>query len=178
VRVLSSSPRDMESVARLATSDSWPLVRASAIEALATSSRALPVLRAAVGDHSSHVRTAAVGALRARRDPASWSVIEPRLRDDDEWPSVIEQGVGFARDLCLRQAGDALTVVLRRGLRPDAWAPDVDLALEAFEALVAIGGPAGADAMRVASRPTAPGPLRAAARRARQSPPRCAAPRH
>lgn len=160
-------------IATRARRDPWPLVRARAVKALAPHPRARPVVRSALGDRAEQVRAAAIGALARARDRGAWPSIASRLTDDDEWPSVISAGVAFARELCVAEAREPLIAVLRRGIRPNAWAPDVDVAVEALGALVDLGGEAAREALTIAGRPSSPPQLRAAAQRARTAAPRC-----
>ena len=160
--VLAPTEHGRERVRLLATNDTFPLVRAAATEALARTSIGGAVARRALADNAMSVRTAAVRAIAGSGDRSAWPLVAARLRDEDEWPSVIAEGVGFARDRCIQVAADPLTVVLRRGLRPDAWAPDVDLATLALHALVVLGGAPADEALRIASRSTSPAALRGA----------------
>ncbi len=153
------------SEAATALRDPFPLVRARAIEALAPSSSPVGPLRQAVGDAAMSVRVAAIEALRARRDRASWNRIAHRLTDDGEWPEVVAAGIRFAKELCVPEATSALGVVLRRGSDPRAWAPDVESAALALDALASLG----TDDARILLRRTAEGgsdSLRMAAQRA------------
>jgi len=160
---LEPTDRDVEAIAVLARRDKWPLVRAAGIEALTGFERALPILRVGVDDPSRRVRAAAIDALRVRADDGSWSRIEARMNDDGEWPEVISAGIRFARERCLEVGVPTLTAVIERGRRPDAWAPDVDLAMAAIDALVAIGGAEAEATLTRAASESSPPPLRAAA---------------
>jgi hypothetical protein len=160
---LEPTDRDVEAIAVLARRDKWPLVRAAGIEALTGFERALPILRVGVDDPSRRVRAAAIDALRVRADDGSWSRIEARMNDDGEWPEVISAGIRFARERCLEAGVPTLTAVIERGRRPDAWAPDVDLAMAAIDALVAIGGAEAEATLTRAASESSPPPLRAAA---------------
>jgi len=160
---LEPTERDVEAIAVLARRDKWPLVRAASIEALTGFERALPILRVGVDDPSRRVRAAAIDALRVRADDGSWSRIEARMNDDGEWPEVISAGIRFARERCLEVGVPTLTAVIERGRRPDAWAPDVDLAMAAIDALVAIGGAEAEATLTRAASESSPPPLRAAA---------------
>jgi hypothetical protein len=160
---LEPTARDVEAIAVLARRDKWPLARAAGIEALTGFERALPILRVGVDDPSRRVRAAAIDALRVRADDGSWSRIEARMNDDGEWPEVISAGIRFARERCLEVGVPTLTAVIERGRRPDAWAPDVDLAMAAIDALVAIGGAEAEATLARAASESSPPPLRAAA---------------
>ncbi|MCU0672298.1 MAG: HEAT repeat domain-containing protein [Myxococcota bacterium] len=160
---LEPTERDVEAIAVLARRDKWPLVRAAGIEALTGFERALPILRVGVDDPSRRVRAAAIDGLRVRADDGSWARIEARMNDDGEWPEVISAGIRFARERCLEAGVPTLTAVIERGRRPDAWAPDVDLAMAAIDALVAIGGAEAEATLTRAASESSPPPLRAAA---------------
>ena len=160
---LEPTPRDIEAIATIARRDKWPLVRAAGIEALVAFERALPILRVGVDDPSRRVRAAAIDGLRVRADDGSWSRIEARMTDDGEWPEVMSAGIRFARERCLETSVPTLTAVIERGRRPDAWAPDVDLAMAAIDALVAIGGAEAEATLTRAASESSPPPLRAAA---------------
>lgn len=160
---LEPTPRDIEAIATVARRDKWPLVRAAGIEALVAFERALPILRVGVDDPSRRVRAAAIDGLRVRADDGSWSRIEARMNDDGEWPEVLSAGIRFARERCLETSVPTLTAVIERGRRPDAWAPDIDLAMAAIDALVAIGGAEAEATLTRAASESSPPPLRAAA---------------
>ncbi|RLB47373.1 MAG: hypothetical protein DRJ42_25550 [Deltaproteobacteria bacterium] len=166
--VVAGQEGTLRAVSTLARRDPWPMVRAGATEALAEASGALPVLRAAAGDRSKRVRAAAVRALTTRRERSAADVVAGRLEDADEWPMVIEAAIAYASELCVPALVDPLVTVLRRGLRPDAWAPDIDSAVLAIGALRDLGGPDAAAAIRSATSERAPGPIRAAAVRAQE----------
>jgi hypothetical protein len=70
---------------------------------------------------------------------------------------------------------DPIVEVLRRGMRPDAWAPDIDSATLALRALGEIGGEDAEAAIRSAARPSVPGAIRAAALDAQRHESRCEA---
>lgn len=159
---LTPSDRDVEAVAVIARRDKWPLVRAAAIEALVGIPRALPILRVGVDDPARRVRAAAIEGLSTSGDEAAWPRVEARMTDDDEWPEVIAAGIRFAQGRCSTDAVPALAAVIERARRPEAWAPDVDLAVVAIDALVAIGGPEAEAALTRAGEELAPPPLRAA----------------
>lgn len=171
--VLSTEAGSFELLAARARDDVWPLVREASMLALASDPQATPVLLAGIADPSENVRAAAIRALAARNERSAWSAVAKRLRNDDEWPVVLSAGVAFAGKLCLAEAPAALEAVVDRALRPDPWAPDVDVAIEAIDTLAAIGGP-GADAvLKKASAESAPSALREAVARARKLGKRC-----
>jgi hypothetical protein len=99
--------------------------------------------------------------------------VRQRLDDENEWPTVVTEAVQFARDLCIRDAAKPLLAVLRRGLKPNAWEPDVEVALVALEAVRHLGGDPAKSAIAMASSPAAPAGFKAAARLAEQQKPEC-----
>lgn len=161
---LAPTPRDLETLAALTRRDKWPLVREAGIRALVAFPRALPILRVAVDDPSRRVRAAAIHGLRAQADERAWPRIEARMNDDGEWPEVISAGVHYARTLCLASSVPTLRTLVDRGRRAGAWAPDVDLAVAAIDALLAIGGEEAGGALRAAQEENSPPLLRAAVR--------------
>jgi len=173
---LAGDPEDTERLAVVARRDSWPLVRAAAVEALVGQARALPILRASVRDRSKVVREAAIrGLLRSEDDDveATWTRVDARLKDDDEWPRVLRAGVAYARARCRPDALPALVAVVERALRPNAWAPDVDVAALAVEAAAAIGGEDADALLARAADELAPAILQRAVREARARRPTC-----
>ncbi len=174
-RVLAGRRGTLRAVATLARRDPWPMVRAAATEALADNREARPILRAALTDPAQVVRAGAVRALTAGGDRGAVSEVRARLEDEDEWPEVVESALEYARALCLPELVEPIVAVLRRGMRPDAWAPDVDSAVLAVRALGEIGGEDAQAAIRSATRPTTAGAIRAAAVEAQRHESRCEA---
>lgn len=160
------SPDDDEPIARLARRDRWPMVRAEAVRAAGPRDTLSSIVRAAAGDRSRVVRTAAVEALTTRRDAEAAELVYQRLRDEDEWPDVIEASIRYAEALCLPESVDALAAVVARGLVPEAWAPDVDLAAAAVMVLAQLPGEVALDVLARAGRQGAPTQIGLAARRA------------
>jgi HEAT repeat protein len=132
------------------------MVRAVSLEALAGQRGTESVLLKGVADRTHQVRAAAIRALSAAGARSAWPVVQQRLTDKDEWPEVQTEGVRFARTLCVREAAPALLDVVRRGIKPEAWAPDADLGLLAFEALSQLGGSEAKTAASLAGSSTAP----------------------
>jgi hypothetical protein len=147
---------DLPQASQLATQDSWPLVRAAGARALALRPEARTVLEALVGDASPRVRTEAIDALATQRATQAWPVIEPHLRERTETPEVHSAAIGYARELCLASAKDALAEAVRRALRPDASEDEARTGVLALHALHDLGGAAAADAKSLATRPEAP----------------------
>jgi hypothetical protein len=81
---------------------------------------------------------------------------------------VIAEAVNFAKSLCVVAAVPSLKTVVQRGLQPDAWTPDQELALSAIDALSAFGGEAAGWARDHAQGPSVPKQLYAAAAAAAQ----------
>jgi hypothetical protein len=161
-------------VANLARQDSWPLVRVAAVKALATHVDQRSVLRAALEDGSHGVRAAAIEALATQRDGEAWPEVRAHLQAPAEWPDVRGAAIDYAASLCRAEAHEDLVALVRRALRPDAQESDQALGMEAFEALVALGGAAAEDARKLAGRDGSPQVFR---RLLESSTPRCGAPR-
>lgn len=155
--------REVEAVATLGRRDDWPRVRAAGIRALARTERALPVVRAAMTDPSRRVRAAAIRTATEAGDGGAWERIRARIEDDGEWPEVVSAGIAHVRATCRRDAVETLEVVVQRALRPDAWAPDLDVAGQAIVALLAIGTDDALAIVRHANREGAPPAIRMAA---------------
>ena len=162
VRVLASSTFD--AIAQRAQRDRWPMVRARAVAALAPSPAHRPVLRAAIEDDAKVVRAAAIATLASVGERDAATAVLARLADEDEWPEVIDAALDYVQVLCLEEAFDALEVVIRRGSRVQAWAPDVDAAAHAVIVADALGGPRSRELLRMAERDGAPPAVQAAAR--------------
>jgi len=151
------------------------MVRAAAVTALAGVDEPGTggVLLDALGDPAKSVRAAAVRSLARRRETDAWNRVAERLQDEDEWPVVMAEAIGFARALCLADALPVLRRVVNRGLQPGAWEKDVELAAQAIETLALTGGPEVRSTLEAAMAPTAPALLRATAKRASRSRKRC-----
>jgi hypothetical protein len=160
--VLAASPEGFELLAKASRDDKWFLVRIGALENLPVAPGSDAVLTAALADHTAVVRASAIRNARRLRVATAWSAIEPHVARADEYPEVIGEGVGFAKALCVQSSVTALQAVARRGLVPEAWAPDQELALAALDALVQLGGDAARWAGDQARSPLVPEPVRAA----------------
>jgi hypothetical protein len=174
VHVLDLADAEDTALAERAREDSWPMVRAAAVEALWDRAGAENVVRGAIRDRSARVRRMALGAVTRRADREAWPLVRARLLDGDEWPQVTAAALTYVRELCLVEADEAVGVVLQRGLAPSAWQPDVDVAALAVDVALAIGGGTAEQARQLESRPDAPAALRAALQRARERPAACA----
>ncbi len=154
---------EVERVATLARRDTWPLVREAGVRGLEASVRAHPVVHAAITDPARGVRAAAIQTATEAQDPEAWPRIDARMRDDGEWPEVVTAGVHYIRAMCRADAVETLEVVVARALKPDAWAPDLDVAGEAMLALLSLGTEEALAVVAHASRHGAPPALRMAA---------------
>lgn len=163
-----------EPLTRLAEGDAWPMVREAAIRALWDQGSAREVVRGAVRDRSARVREAALQALTRAEDRAAWPLVRARLADSREWPQVTVAALRYVAALCIEDASEVVAGVIRRGLVPSPWPPDVDVAGLAVDVGLRIGGPAAEEAARLEARPDAPASMRAAAQRRREDPARCA----
>ncbi len=151
-------------IARMARSDPWPMVRAEALRRAAVAPDALPLLRASLNDPSRTVRRVAVELLAERRAREAWPLVRARLADPGEWPGVLAAALGFARALCIAEAEEPAWRLVERARKPNAWDPDVPVALEAIELLGRLGTPSARRRLR--SLLQAPPPFGPAARRA------------
>jgi HEAT repeat protein len=165
----SSTPRLIEA----AESDRWPMVRAAALRALAGRDGVAGVARRALADDALLVRAAAISALTEARDRGAVPLVAERFEDDGEWPLVLEAAIEYARAMCSAELVDGLGNVVARGLRTNAWEPDVEIAAVAIQALGEIGGEQAQAFLRRAMADTAPPSLRDAARRALRATARC-----
>jgi HEAT repeat protein len=174
---LASHPEVQPLLVEHAVRDRWPMVRAAALDAVASQPGAEPVLRKGVGDASRIGRAAAVRGLTKARIRGAWPLVKARLEDKEEWPEVLTESVRFAAALCIREADEVLLRLLERGIKPDAWEPDADLAVQALEALLKLGGQAAKKATRLANSPTAAPSFRAAVEARPAGQPTCPAQR-
>ena len=173
LHVLASDRESVEVLASYARKDEWFLVRAVALGVLPDSPTSRKAMLESLRDNSPIVRASAINALRRVRAAEAWPSIEPLVANAEEYPDVIEAGVGFARALCLDSAGHTLQDVVKRGLRPEAWTADQELALGALEALTHLGGQNAQWAVQRTAAPIVPPSVRAAATRAVAQPTRC-----
>lgn len=177
VRVLDALDAADDLLAARARRDRWPMVRAAAVEALFRRPAGVDAIRRSVRDRAAIVRRAAIATLTRAGDGEAWPLVRARLQDDDEWPRVTVAALRYVRQLCLTEAGEDVLEVLRRGIRPDAWAPDVDVAAVAMDVALRLGGATRQDASRIAAREDTPASIRAAARRRGGGPPPTCRPR-
>lgn len=154
VTLLAADPASTPRIVDRATSDPWPMVRVAALEALAHRPEEIATLRARVADRSPMVRERAIQLLTERGDRASWPQVAPVLADDQEWPRVTAAALELASTLCIEDAAEGIALVLRRGTRAGAWAPHVDVAVEALRVALRLGGTAAEEARAIAARST------------------------
>jgi HEAT repeat protein len=174
---LAEHPETQKALAEHALRDRWPLVRAAALDAIAGQPGALPYLRKGVSDGARLARAAAIRGLTRVRSRQDWPLVKARIEDKEEWPEVLTEGIHFAGELCVTEARNSLLALVRRGMKPDAWAPDAELGLQAFEALQRLGGESAKSAIRLANSGAAPAAYRQAAEAPRGSAPTCPAER-
>ncbi len=175
IGVLGDQDNGDATLARLAARDSWPMVRAAAVNALFDRTAGRDAIRRATRDRSPRVRRAALSASTRAGDRGATPLVVQRLEDEDEWPTVIAQGLRYVGELCVTEAGEAVLAVLRRGIRPGAWAPDVDVAEVAADLAIRLGGETAEDAMAIANRSGTPESIRAVVERRRANPAPCVA---
>ncbi len=175
IRLASEEALPAHVLTHVARGDRWPLVRRAALRRAARRPDTLPLLRAALRDPSRTVRREALERLTERGDRRAWPRVLSMLRDRAEWPDVLVAAVGYARAGCFPDAVDALVGLVARGGGRSRWAADLPVALEAVEALGALGTPdARMHLRRFAPRKDAIG---GTARRALERPARCPATR-
>jgi hypothetical protein len=173
IKVLGTNSAKIEIVSRYARDDKWFLVRAAAVDALPNTPAGVQVMTAALKDKTPTVRATAVRALQHARAISAWNQIKPMLENAEEYPEVIGAGIAFAKALCVAQAAPSLQAVVVRGLKPEAWSADQELALAALEALSALGGDAAAWARDHAQSPLVPKQVQVAAAAAAAKPRAC-----
>lgn len=133
--------------AKLARRDTWPMVRAAAVQSLRREEEALPVVVAAVDDPMSVVRVAAIGTLADWPGAQGWDRIHERLRDRGEWPDVTAAAIGYVIAHCRTDAVDSLLRVVQRAAPSNARTEDLNNAARAIEALRALQTPEAENAI-------------------------------
>jgi len=149
------------------------MVRAAAVTALFDRPGAREALRRAIRDRSPRVRRAALNAATRAGDREALELVVARLESNDEWPQVTLEALRFVSELCLDEAGEAVLAVVRRGIRPDAWAPDVDVAGVAADLAVRLGGETAEEVTAMGNRANTPESIHAAIERRRAEPRPC-----
>jgi HEAT repeat protein len=140
VAVLAKVPAAFDALSAKAREDKWFLVRRTALDELPDSAAARAWFVAELKDPIAIVRASAIRALARVGALEAWPKIEPALQNAEEYPEVIAEGVAYARALCARAAIPSLQLVVTRGLKPDAWSQDQELALLALEVISSFGG--------------------------------------
>jgi HEAT repeat protein len=166
LRVLASDRESADVLVKYARKDEWFLVRAAALGVLPDAGGGRGAMLEALHDPSPVVRTAAIRALRRVKAKDAWAAIEPLVMNAEEYPDVIGEGIGFARALCLAASAPTLQDVVKRGLRPNAWTADQELAFGALEGLTHLGGANAKWALQRSAAPNVPATIRTAAARA------------
>ena len=174
---LSGDPESLIDRAALARRDTWPMVRAAAVESLRTEGDALPVIVASIDDSMSIVRVAAIEVLTPAPHHEGWDRIHRRLRATNEWPSVTRAAIGYAVAHCRSDAAESLFRVVMRAASRSALTEDLNNAALAVEALRTLGTPE-ADAVieRLRAAPEVPPTLKMALERPLKDADRCAGP--
>jgi HEAT repeat protein len=109
--------------------DSWPLVRASAADALARHPPGAALdepLTAALGDESALVRARTIRALSERRVRGVAGRIRDRLIDEQEWPEVRAEAARALGSLCDHESADILAAFAKKLADPMA-SPEAQL---------------------------------------------------
>jgi hypothetical protein len=166
LRVLANDHDSASVLVAYARKDEWFLVRAAALQVLPDAGGGRAAMLESLHDPSPIVRAAAMRALRRVHARDAWASIEPIVLNAEEYPDVIGEGVAFARALCLDAAATTLQDVVKRGLRPNAWTADQELAFGALEALTHLGGANAKWALQRSAAPLVPANIRTAAARA------------
>ena len=173
LKVLGNDSSKLEILSTYAQDDKWFLVRAAAVEALPSAPAGRKVMIAALKDKTPTVRATAARALQHAGAVEAWGQVRPLIENAEEYPEVIGAGISFARALCVKQSAPSLQAVVKRGLNPEAWSADQELALAALETLSALGGEAAAWARDHAQGPLVPKQVQAAAAAAASKPGKC-----
>jgi HEAT repeat protein len=174
VAVLSKVPAAFDLLSQKARADKWFLVRRSALNELPDSPAARSWFLAELSDPIAVVRASAIRALARVGAIEAWPKIDPALQNPEEYPEVIAEAIAFSRALCVRAAVPGLRQVVTRGLKPEAWSADQELALAALETLNAFGGEDAEWAQKHASSPLVPKEVQLAAAAASKRPSACA----
>jgi tetratricopeptide (TPR) repeat protein len=174
VTVLAKLPGTFDVLNQKARLDNWFLVRRTALEALPDSAQARRWFEASLADPIAVVRASAIHSLMRVGASEAWPKIDPALHNPEEYPEVIAEAVSFARALCVHDAVPGLREVVTRGLKPDAWSQDQELALAALETISAFGGDDARWAAAHATAPQVPKEVQLAAAAATKHPPACA----
>ena len=125
----SDAPFASQALTERLAEDQWPLVRASAADALASypSGPALDKpLAKALSDESPLVRARSIRALGQRRAKGVGERVRDHLVDADEWPEVRAEAARSLGALCDDESADVLTAFAKKLADPLA-SPDAQL---------------------------------------------------
>lgn len=174
---LSGDPTSLLTRATLARRDTWPIVRAAAVQSLRTEPDALPVILASVDDSMSVVRVAAIEVLTSAPHDEGWDRIHRRLRAANEWPNVTAAAIEYVAAHCRTDAAESLFRVVLRASPSHALTEDLNNAARAIEALRALGTPeANAVIDRLRATPEVPPTLQMALEQPLRDARECSAP--
>ena len=161
--VLSGDAPSMLERATLARKDTWPMVRAQAVQSLRGEPKALPVVIAAVDDPMSVVRASAIDVLSDAPHDEGWERVHARLRASNEWPIVTESAIAYVVAHCRLDAAESLFRVVLRAAPSNALTEDLNNSARVIEALRALGTPeAEAVIQRLQATPSVPPTLKMA----------------
>lgn len=177
IHLLGTDANERAKLAASLKTEPWPMVRVALIEEVVGLPGSHLILREAIADRAVPVRIAAIDALIALEDRAAWPLVAKRLADNNEWPAVSAAAVRFAGALCIAEATPDLRNVLKRGLKPEAWAPDLDLAMDAIGVLGQLGTDEARRLLIALQRPDQTPAIQETARRAAVAP-TCQAPQN
>jgi hypothetical protein len=144
VALLGRASHDLSSLQKAAKDDEWFLVRKAALDNLPDAPATRTSFETALADRAPVVRASAIQNLRRVGATAAWPKIKPLLDNKDQYPEVIAEGIAYVHGLCVHAGIPTLRAIAERGLQPNAWNADQELAGSALEALSAFGGDAGA----------------------------------
>lgn len=166
VGIVATLPAHRTALETVFAQDAWPMVRARILDEAPEERSDAPLAMAGLRDGSPQVRVAAIRALSRSGRASAWPEVAKLVVSNDEWPTVMSAALEFAAHACIGAAVPELRKVLQRGLKPNAWSPDVDLAMEAIDVLGRIGTPEAHAVLATVQRADQPPPVRQAAARA------------
>ena len=173
IRVLAPQPAEFDALAKLLREDKWFLVKQALLDKLPSTAQSRQLFVEMLQDKTAVVRASAVQALHRVNAVEAWPQIKPLLENSQEYPEVLTAAVAFVHGLCVQAAAPSLRAVVARGMQPDAWTADQDLALAALEAMSSFGGDAATWARDHAVGPLVPKEVQAAAAAAANRPASC-----
>jgi len=166
VGILATLPAHRTALETVFAQDAWPMVRARILDEAPDGGSDAPLAITGLRDGAPLVRVAAIRALSRSGRASAWAEVAKLVVSNDEWPTVMSAALEFAAHACIAGAVPELRKVLQRGLKPNAWSPDVDLAMEAIDVLGRIGTPEAHAVLATVQRADQPPPVRQAAARA------------